>query len=477
MARKFRSPLKIIMANNNAHILIVDDDPSLRNMLSIVLKKEGYLISTAENGKAALKFLKKNDVELIISDIKMPDLSGIELLKMVKTIESEVPFILITAYSSTNEAIEAMKLGADDYITKPFNLDELKIILHKSLQKKNLEKENLELKMELSKQSTFEKIVGNTPQMVKIFDLINTISKTDSTVLITGESGTGKELIANAIHRKSLRNEREFISINCGAIPENLLESELFGHEKGSFTDAIKEKKGLFELANNGTLFLDEIGEMSLQMQVKLLRAIQERKIRRVGGSNEIEIDVRIITSTNKDLKEEIEKKRFRSDLYFRLNVISIQVPSLSARRDDIPTLMSHFLEMYNKRFNKSIKGFHRDVIDLFQNYSWPGNIRELENYIERAVALEQSDTISKGTLPEEIVYNMPTTESEQISIAEMLEDSNFDFTAYIDQISKDILIRALEKTGYNLKETAEMLKLSYRSLRYMIDKYQIKNQ
>jgi len=461
--------------NDNINILIVDDDSSLRDMLSIVLKKEGFIIHTAENGKNALKFLKKNTVNLIISDIKMPDISGIELLKKIKTINEDLPFILITAFSSTNDAIEAMKLGADDYITKPFNIDELKIIINKIIYKKNIEKENIELRAKLTKQKTFEKIVGDSSKMLKIFDLINTISKTDSTVLINGESGTGKELIANAIHNKSLRNNNNFISINCGAIPENLLESELFGHEKGSFTDAIKEKKGLFEIANKGTLFLDEIGEMSQQMQVKLLRAIQERKIRRVGGNKEIEIDVRIIASTNKDLKDEIKKNNFRSDLFFRLNVISISVPSLRSRKDDIPALMFHFLNMYNERFNKNITGFNKEVIEIFINYTWPGNIRELENYIERAVALEQTDTISRETLPEELIYNIPEKHIFTNSIDELFKDDSFDFTNFIDNTSKAIISKALILNENNLKETAKLLKLSYRSLRYLIDKYGLK--
>ncbi len=404
----------------------------------------------------------------------MPDISGIDLLQKVKSINPELPFILITAFSSTNDAIEAMKLGADDYITKPFNLDELKIIINKSIYKKNIEQENIDLKLELSKHSSFEKIVGSTPQMLKIFELIKTIAKTDSTVLIEGESGTGKELIANAIHTQSLRNNNEFISINCGAIPESLLETELLGHEKGAFTDAFKEKKGLFEYADKSTLFLDEIGEMPHQMQVKLLRAIQERKIRRVGSNKEIDIDVRIIASTNKDLKEEMEKNNFRSDLFFRLNVISITVPSLSSRKDDIPALMSHFLKIFNDKFNKNIIGFNKDVINLFLNYSWPGNIRELENYIERTVALEQSSSITKSTLPDELIYSISEKSILSQDLTELL-NNEFDFTEYIDNISKTIVIKALDLNNNNLSQTATNLKLSYRSLRYLIDKYKIR--
>ena len=307
----------------------------------------------------ALKKLKGRNFDLVISDIRMPDLNGIELLKKIKTHDQELPVIMITAYAATNDAIEAMKLGAEDYIMKPFNLDELKIIITKSLHKKNIERENVELKEKLSDKENFENIVGADPKMRKIFELIDTMAQTDSTVLISGESGTGKELIARAIHSQDAsRGDQKFVSINCGALPENLLESELFGHKKGAFTDAYQDKEGLFEAANQGTLFLDEISEMSQKMQVKILRAIQEKVIRRVGGNQEIAVDVRIITATNRDLVESIEKGEFRSDLYYRLNVISIKVPPLRERKEDIPILMQYFLQRYNKKFAKNISGF-----------------------------------------------------------------------------------------------------------------------
>ena len=379
------------MLQGNSRILVVDDDASVRDMLSIVLKRAGYDVVCAESGESALNTLKKESFELVISDIKMPGVSGIELLKKIKSIDAELPVIMITAFASANDAVEAMKLGAADYITKPFNIDELKLIIERSLYRKSIEKENIELKSRLTEKEKFENIVGHNHKMLKIFDLIATISQTDSTVLVSGESGTGKELIARAIHNKSGRAGKEFISINCGALPENLLESELFGHIKGAFTDAYKDKIGLFEVSHKGTLFLDEIGEMSQKMQVKLLRAIQERKIRRVGGNDEIEIDVRIISATNKDLMEEMKKNEFRSDLFYRLNVISIRIPPLRERKDDIPLLVQYFLKTFNKRFNKNIEGFEKEALDAFYNYSWPGNIREVENFVERAVALEKN--------------------------------------------------------------------------------------
>jgi len=465
------------MVITKTKILIIDDDSSLRNMLSIVLKNEGYEVLAVESAVAALNKLKKELFDLIISDIKMPDVSGIELLEKVKSINKEIPVIMITGFASTNDAVEAMKLGAEDYIIKPFNLDELKIIINKSLYKKDIEKQNVELKSKLTEQERFENIVGKNFKMLKIFELIDTISHTDSTVLISGGSGTGKELIARAIHNKGYRSSNDFISINCGALPENLLESELFGHIKGAFTDAYKDKEGLFEVANKGTIFLDEIGEMSQPMQVKLLRAIQERKIRRVGSNEEIEIDVRIISATNKDLMESMTKGEFRSDLFYRLNVISIKVPPLKERKDDIPLLMQYFLKKITKRFNKNIEGFEKQVLDLFMSYAWPGNVRELENFVERAVALESKKFLGINALPSELVYNIPRKYDHETDVDTLLSNDNFDFNEFVDNTSKKIILKALDLNNSNLKKTAEMLKLSYRSMRYLIDKYKIKGK
>lgn len=463
------------MQDKGIKILIIDDDHSIRSMLSIVLKNEGYEVIAVESAIIALKKLKKETVDLIISDIKMPEISGIELLRKVKLIDQEIPVIMITGFASTNDAVEAMKLGAEDYIIKPFNLDELKIIINKSIYKKTIEKENIELKSKLTEKEKFENIVGKNSKMLKIFDLIDTISQTDSTVLISGESGTGKELIARAIHNKSPRAQNDFVSINCGALPENLLESELFGHSKGAFTDAYRDKIGLFEVADNGTLFLDEIGEMPQPMQVKLLRAIQEKIIRRVGSNNEIAIDVRIISATNKDLLDSMTKGKFRSDLFYRLNVISINIPPLKDRKDDIPLLMHNILNNLNKRFNKQIEGFEREVIDLFMKYPWPGNVRELENFIERSVALEKENVVTTKSLPKELVYNITESVMSVDSIDSLLAESDFDYTEYMDKISQQILAKALEKNHSNLKMTAKMLNISYRSLRYLISKLNLK--
>ena len=457
-------------------ILIVDDDPSIRNMLTIVLKKSGYGVVSTDSGRSTLDKLKKETFDLIISDIKMQDINGIELLKKIKSISPEIPVIMITAYASANDAVEAMKLGAEDYITKPFNLDELKIIIDRAIYKKNIEIENIQLKSRLTDKEKFENIVGKNRKMLKIFDVIGTVSKTDSTILISGESGTGKELIARAIHNKSERSRCEFVSINCGALPENLLESELFGHTKGAFTDAYKEKKGLFEVANKGTLFLDEVSEMSQKMQVKLLRAIQERKIRRVGSNEEVEVDVRIISATNKDLNEEMKNGEFRSDLFYRLNVISINIPPLRERKDDISLLLQYFLKIYNEKFNRNIEGFEKEVLDLFVNYPWPGNVRELENFVERVVALEKEKFITVKSLPSDLVYSISDNKGTlPTDIEALFQDENFNFSEYIDDLSRKIILKAFRVNHSNMKKTAEMLKLNYRSLRYLMDKYQLK--
>ncbi len=464
------------MLSKAVRILIVDDDRSLRELLAIVLQKEGYEVEGAESGLAALKRLKEGRFNLVISDIKMPDISGIELLRRIRNQWADLPVLMLTAYASANDAVEAMKLHAEDYLVKPFKNDELKMVVRKVLRQKVLEQENVELKEKLQDRERFENIVGTHAQMLKIFDLIDTIAQTDSTVLISGESGTGKELIARAIHSKSRRAANPFVSINCGALPENLLESELFGHQRGSFTDAYQEKIGLVEVADRGTLFLDEIAEMSQNMQVKLLRAIQERVIRRVGGNEEIKVDVRLIAATNKNMASAIQDGSFRKDLFYRLNVISIEVPPLSQRREDIPILMNHFLNRFNASMNKAIRGFASEVVERFLHYPWPGNVRELENFVERAVALEKNDTIGLHALPPELLESAggPVRGAAE-EWRGLLSHNDLNYSEYIDSVSKKILNAALEIHGGNLKKTADTLKLNYRSLRYLIEKFNLR--
>ncbi len=384
-------------------ILVVDDETSMCQLLEIALGKEGYRVTVAESGRRAIGKLDRGAFDLVISDIKMPDMTGVDVLRHVKKTNPETPIIMITAYASTETAVEALRLGAYDYITKPFKVDELKTTVRNALEKGQLREEVDHLKRELCEQHGLDSMLGESPIMLKLFEHIKVVARTQSTVLITGDSGTGKELVARSIHVNSLRRDGSFVSINCGAVPETLLESELFGHVRGSFTGAMTNHKGLFEVAHKGTIFLDEIAEMSRSMQVKLLRVLQEKMIRRIGATEEIAIDVRIIAATNKDLDEMVKEKTFREDLFFRLNVIPIPLPLLRERREDIPLLVEHFLGKANARTGKTVTAISDGALELLKAHEWPGNVRELENVIERAVALESSKEIHSGSLPENL--------------------------------------------------------------------------
>ncbi len=451
-------------------ILIVDDEKSLLDLLSVVFKKEGYAVRTASSGGQAREILEKEPVDLVITDIKMPQTSGMDVLKFAKGLDPETPVILITAYGSIKQAIDALKAGALDYVVKPFDVEELKILVARGLEKLHLKRENILLKRDLKDRYGFEKMVGKSRTMQEIYGLIEKVAATDSTVLITGESGTGKEMAARAVHAQSLRRDAPFVSINCAALPENLLESELFGHARGAFTGAVSEKKGMFEAATRGTLFLDEVGEMSPWTQVKLLRAIQERVVRRVGGNDEIPIDVRIIAATNQDLKKRIADGKFREELYYRLNVISFEMPPLRKRPEDIPLLTGHFLEKYSTKLGKTMKRMTPDVIGLLEAYHWPGNIRELENVVERVVAIEDRETITAACLPLEIVNPQRKEETQ------FLFRPGFNLSAYVDELTKKYVNQALLATAGNLRQAAPLLGISYRTLRYLIDKFELKN-
>lgn len=454
-----------------ARILVVDDEESIREFLEIMLKKEGYEVTLAEDGKRAVELIKKKSFDMIISDLQMPNMSGMELLKFVKDSNPELVFMIITAFGTTETAVEAMKLGAYDYITKPFKIDEVRILINNALKSKHLEKENIQLKKELKKENSFGSIVGNSHAMHKIFDLVNRVSQTATNVLITGESGTGKELIAKAIHYNGPLKDKPFVTVNCGAIPENLMESEMFGHKKGSFTGAYTDKMGLFEVADSGTLFLDEVGELPLSIQVKLLRAIQERTIRMVGGTDDIKVDVRIVAATNRNLEEQTKSGAFREDLYYRLNVIQIKSPSLRERRDDVPLLAKHFLDKYNSRLQKQIKGISDDAMEILKKYDFPGNVRELENIIERTVALEAGATILPESLPP-----LVTTSSGARKLASAYDidvtDDGLDLEKIIGQIEKEILIKAIHRAGGVKKKAAKLLGITFRSMRYRVEKY-----
>ena len=452
------------------NLLIIDDERSLLDLLGLVFKKEGYGVKTAVSAVKALEILDKNGIDLVITDIKMPQKSGMDILKAVKDRTPEMPVIMITAYGSIQQAIDALKAGALDYVVKPFDVEELKIIVARGLEKRRLKEENILLKKDLKEKYSFERMVGKTRTMQEIYNLIEKVATTDSTVLVTGESGTGKEMAARAIHVQSHRRDNQFVSINCAALPENLLESELFGHAKGSFTGAIAEKKGMFEAAGRGTLFLDEVGEMSPWTQVKLLRALQERTIRRVGGNDEIPVDVRIIAATNQDLKKRIQEGKFREELFYRLNVISFEMPPLRKRVEDIPILVAHFLQKHCEKMGKRMKRVAPEVFSLFETYPWPGNIRELENVIERLVAIEDRETVTAGCLPREILSPQAYDETR------FLFQPGFNLTTHIDELSKKYLNQALIASGGNLRQAALLLGLSYRTIRYLVEKYDLKS-
>ena len=452
-------------------ILVVDDERSMRELLAIVLRREGYEVLLAENGRGALEALERAPVDLLISDIKMPDMSGVEVLRAAKRIDQDILGIMITAFASTDTAVEALRMGAYDYLSKPFDVDELKIVVRSALERKQLRQENVLLKRALQTTHQFSNIVGRSDAMLALFKLIETVAPTNSTILITGESGTGKELVARAIHYNSLRRDRPFVALNCGALPETLLESELFGYMKGAFTGAATNKKGLIEVAEQGTIFLDEIGEMSPMMQVKLLRVLQERKFRRVGGVEELEATMRVIAATNQDLSKMVADGKFREDLFYRINVIPMHLPSLRERGEDIPLLAEHFLAKYRDQMGKAVNGISQDAMDHLEVYDWPGNIRELENVIERAVALESSPTIFPESLPEHILK--PTAKGP--AAAGSLPQAGFDLEEHVKGLEREYIAQALQRAGGVQVKAAELLGMSFRSFRYYVKKYNLK--
>lgn len=455
-----------------SRILVVDDEESIREFLEIMLKKEGYEITLAEDGQKAKDLLSKKTFDMIISDLQMPHVTGIELLKHVKESYPETVFMLITAFGTTETAVEAMKMGAYDYLTKPFKIDEVRLNIQNALRTRNLEVENRSLKKELVKEYSFQNMVGNSPVMHAVYEMVRRVSQTPTNVLITGESGTGKEVVAKAIHYNGPLKDRPFITVNCGAIPENLMESEMFGHKKGSFTGAVVDKAGLFEVADGGTLFLDEVGELPLTIQVKLLRAIQERVIRRVGATEDMKVEVRIIAATNRNLEDMVQKGGFRQDLYYRLNVINIKTPGLRERREDIPLLANHFLKKYNERLNKNIGGISAEAMEILKKYDYPGNVRELENMIERTVALEGGATI----LPESLPPMVNTASGRKMASSNEIEmgDDGVDLDKVMGQIEKELLIKAIHSAGGVKKRAAKLLHISFRSMRYRVEKYNL---
>jgi two-component system response regulator PilR (NtrC family) len=454
-------------------ILVVDDEESIREFLDIMLRKEGYEVTVAEDGAVAKDLLTKKSFHLVISDLQMPNMTGIELLKHVQESYPEVVFMMITAFGTAESAVEAMKMGAYDYITKPFKIDEVRINIANALRSQNLEIENRALKKELNREYNFQNLVGNSDSMHRVFDLVKRVSQTPTNILITGESGTGKEVVAKSIHYNGPLKDQPFITVNCGAIPESLMESEMFGHKKGSFTGAVSDKAGLFEAANGGTLFLDEVGELPMSIQVKLLRAIQERIIRRVGATEDQAVDVRIIAATNRNLSDMVDKETFRQDLYYRLNVINIETPALRERKDDVPLLANHFLKKYNERLGKQIGAISAEAMDILKSYEYPGNVRELENIIERTVALEAGATILPESLPPIV-----TTKSGGRRLASTHEievtEEGLDLDKVIGQIEKELIVKAIHAANGVKKRAAKLLNISFRSMRYRVEKYNL---
>ncbi len=452
-------------------ILIVDDEKSICDLLEIVFRREGYEVLTVSSARMALDLLAKESVDLIVSDIKMPGLSGLDLLKEVRQTMPDVVFIFMTAFASTSTAIQALRMGANNYIIKTETfVDELKVVIEKEMKELKVREENRTLKRELGRLGGLENLIGNGPKMRALSELIQTVAATHSTVLITGESGTGKELVARAIHHLSSRSRSPFTSINCGAFPETLLESELFGYVKGAFTGASGNKKGLFEVSDQGTIFLDEIGEMSPTMQVKLLRVLQDRKVRPVGGTEEIATDVRVIAATNRDLQKMVSEKSFREDLFYRISVIPILVPPLRERKEDIRALTDHFVGRFSASMNKKISSIEPDVYEALESYDWPGNVRELENTIERAVAFETTEILKLERLPERII--MPEIRVKEIEA--VFPDEGIDFSQQISEVERKLVEAALRKADGVQTKAAELLKMTYRSFRHYMAKYNL---
>ncbi len=470
-------------AVDSVRILVVDDERSMREMLAILLKREGHEVSVAENGRGAIELLNQRPFDLVVSDARMPDLDGLEVLRHARSINPSVIAIMVTAYGSPDLLRGVAQLGVNDYVEKPFNTEVLRFRIRKELDRRRLQQENVLLKRAMHSANRFENIIGNSSAMLEVFELVETIAPTGSTVLITGESGTGKELIARAIHVRSPRSERPFVAVNCGALTETLLDSELFGHMRGAFTGADGNRKGLIEVADKGTIFLDEIGEMSPMLQVKILRVLQERKFRRVGGTEEVEADIRIIAATNRDLAKMVSEGQFREDLYYRINVIPIRLPSLRERAEDVALLADHFVAKFAEQMKKPIVGLSGAALECLKAHSWPGNVRELENAMERAVALERTPSILPDSLPEAVrgmqrSVTAPGSSLEPVpqnGAPRVLPEKGFDLEKHVQHLEREYIADALRQSGGVKVKAAELLGMSFRSFRYYMKKYNLK--
>ncbi len=455
-----------------AAILVVDDEPSMREFLEILLTKQGHGVSTAADAASAINRAAQGDVDLVVSDLRLGRDSGLDVLRAVKSTSPATEVVVVTAFATTENAIQAMKAGAYDYVLKPFKVDELLLVVEKALERRALVAENRALRHRVARTGTEdEEIIGTSAAAEEVRRLVDKVAPARTTILVTGESGTGKEVVARAIHARSGRHDQPFIAINCGAIPEGLIESELFGHEKGSFTGAVQSRAGLFEVAGSGTLFLDEVGELPPPVQVKLLRALQERRVRRVGGGADIAIAARIIAATNRDLGEDVRAGRFREDLYYRLNVIQIRVAPLRERREDVPLFVEHFLARFARELGRSRLHVTPDALRLLCAYDYPGNVRELANVLERAVTLADGDAIGVDPLPQTVRGSVAAPDAPD---AQPLPEAGLDLQAYLDAIERRILEQALERAGGVKTEAARLLSLTFRSLRYRLAKFGI---
>lgn len=452
-------------------ILVVDDEKSMCDFLEIMLNKEGYEVATTTSGEKALELLDNNLYSMVLTDVKMPGVDGFEVLRKTKEVSPDTVVIMITAYGSPEGAVTAIKEGAYDYITKPFRVEEVKLTIKKSLERSTLIKENIRLRQAVEDRYKFWNLIGKSPKMQRVYELVEKVSQTKANVLITGESGTGKELVAKAVHFNSARKDRSFVTLNCGAIPENLLESELFGHMKGSFTGAIANKRGLLEMAEGGTLFMDEIGELPLPLQVKLLRVIQEREFKRVGGIEDIKVDVRIISASNQDLQQKVAHGSFREDLFYRLNVIQIKIPPLRERKEDIPLLVNHFVRKYSADTGKEIEGISPEALELLLGYNFAGNVRELENMIERSITLETTSMIADRHIRSYLNERMI---SKGIPPTLEIPEEGMDLNKVVEDLEKAFILKALEQTDGVKKKAAEILGMNFRAMRYKLAKYDL---
>lgn len=453
-------------------ILVVDDELSMREFISILLEREGYEVLTAADATTALERLAASSIDLVISDVQMPGLNGLELLSRIRASCPETAVLLITAYSTAEQAVEAMKLGAYDYLAKPFKVEEIKVLVHNALEKRDLQRENVLLREKAKACEGFGSLIGTSPRMRELFALLRKVAESASTVLILGESGTGKELAARAVHETSPRKGKPFVAVNCGAIPETLIESELFGHAKGAFTGAVGERAGLFEQAQSGTLFLDEIGELPLAMQTRLLRVLQEREVRRVGGSTTKKVDVRVLAASNRDLAEQVKEGSFREDLYYRINVVQVTMPPLRERIEDIPLLIEHLAHKHGIA-SSSAGIITSEALKSLMTYQFPGNVRELENIVERSLVLS-SDKITLDSLPQHVRGGGKRFD---LHAAVAIPDEGMALEPALENLEKQYLLKALEKSSGVKKRAAELLGMSFRSFRYKLAKYELASE